>query len=195
MSLSSLIVCRAVIAWGSKKLSRKFAEMDKNILIVVVGLILINSCSFALIVVLILLWNRAVWSRYREISSRSSCERAKRRDYSLTKTLHTPLKFKLLEKLVIGEHIKRRWIAVMSTTIGEETFSSASFTMPANLVKRMSSRSTGNGPSSKSSWGGFGFFYEHHWINQELGEYFIVKNNSQEFSLYYGVEQSSFCWL
>lgn len=165
MSLSSLIVCRAVIVWGSKKLSWLREKSSRK-------------------------WTRTTWSwssdwfssiavRSRWSLSSSCCEieKGEQCDQVITRsartvpvkeqreeiihlrrTLHTPLKFKLLEKLVIGEHIKRRWIAVMSTTIGEETFSSASSTMPANLVKRMSSRLTGSGPSSRSSWGGFGIF-------------------------------------
>lgn len=95
-----LVLCRSPVSLCVGRLScedrksflgrKKFAEMDKNNLIVVVGLVLINSCSFALIVVLILLWNwkaRAVWSSYHEICASSSCERAKRRDYSLTKNI------------------------------------------------------------------------------------------------------------
>lgn len=139
--------------------------MDKHKSIVVVGLILINSCSFALIAVLLMLWLKigrsdakkfASWLDYRSREFLCTNEtlfayeikpREKRK--SRANCLSTKCNWK------IQSDRKRRWRIATNVNSAEEISSSGSFTMLVSLARRMSMRLTRSGQSLKASWGLF----------------------------------------
>lgn len=141
--------------------------MDKHKSIVVVGLIVINSCSFALIAVLLMLWiqkgrSDAIEKEIRQLI-RLSFARVPVHERNFIRLWNNLAREKKKQsKLPINWVIerfqsekKRRWKIAMNVNTAEEISSSGSFTMLVSLARRMSTRLTRNGQSLKTSWGGF----------------------------------------